>query len=460
MGTSHILTLEPQYLKIVLSTGFEHYEKGEVFRDVFRSLFGTGVFNSDGEMWKFHRSITRPFFTRDRISDFEIFDRHADLVIFKLKERFSQGFAVNVQDLLSRYTMDTATEFLFGQDVKSLSGELPYPSTYKGCTPPHVHPSDKFTSAFNRAQEYSYPHGFFAKAWRLVEFWEDKVAIQREITNEFIDPLIHTALRKKRDAKEVYEVDKDDGTLLDHLVQQTDDFDVIRDEALNILLAGRDTTAALTTFVVTMLAEHPDFLARLRKDVLDTLGPNGKVNPENLREMKYLRAVLNETLRLYPSVPWNVRCSKNSVVWPALDGGKQIYIPGRTQIHYLPWLMHRRKDLWGPDAEEFDPDRFLDERVKKYLVPNPFIFLPFNAGPRICLGQQFAYNEMSTIIARLVQAFKEISLDMNSNPEAKPPAAWALGPGRRAVEKVWVKSDITAYANGGVWVKMQEADME
>ena len=50
--------------------------------------------------------------------------------------------------------------------------------------------------------------------------------------------------------------------------------------------------------------------------------------------------------------------------------------------------MHRRTDLWGPDALEFDPDRFLDDRLHKYLTPNPFIFLPFNAGPRICLGQQ------------------------------------------------------------------------
>ena len=57
-------------------------------------------------------------------------------------------------------------------------------------------------------------------------------------------------------------------------------------------------------------------------------------------------------------------------------------------IGYSVFFMHRRKDLWGPDAEEFDPDRFLDERVKTYLTPNPFIFLPFNAGPRICLGQQ------------------------------------------------------------------------
>ena len=98
--------------------------------------------------------------------------------------------------------------------------------------------------------------------------------------------------------------------------------------------------------------------------------------------------------------------------------------------------------------------------MKKHLVPDPFIFLPFNAGPRICLGQQFAYNEASMAIARLVQTFKGISLDMDSNPEAKPPAAWASGPGRKAIEKVWVRSEITTCAKGGVWVKMQEADSE
>ena len=228
-----------------------------MFRDVWRSLFGTGVFNSDGAFtnpplqlalnafhrgnvevsWvglcvahdlieephsRFHRSITRPFFSRDRISDFDIFDRHADLVITKLRERFNQGISVNIQDLLSRYTMDTATEFLFGKDVKSLSGQLPYPSTYKGYSPPRNHPSDRFTSAFNLAQEYSYPRGFFAGAWRLLEFWEDKVMTQRGITNEFIDPLVYAALQRKGGAKEEREVDVNNETLLDHLVKQTD----------------------------------------------------------------------------------------------------------------------------------------------------------------------------------------------------------------------------------------------
>ena len=118
--------------------------------------------------------------------------------------------------------------------------------------------------------------------------------------------------------------------------------------------------------------------------------------------------------------------------------------------------MHQRKDYWGPDgkcdpphqdlaqkliiytpvAEEFDPDRFIDARLHKYLTPNPFIFLPFNAGPRICLGQQFAYNEMSFLIIRLLQNFETIRFDAASQPpESLPPLSWAGAPGRKGKDR-------------------------
>jgi len=120
--------------------------------------------------------------------------------------------------------------------------------------------------------------------------------------------------------------------------------------------------------------------------------------------------------------------------------------------------MHRRKDYWGPDAEAFDPDRFLDARVQAHLTPNPFIFLPFNAGPRICLGQQFAYNEMSFFIIRLLQHFDDVELCEDALPPAcRVPADWAGAPGRKGVERFWPKAHLTLYAKGGLWVKMREA---
>ena len=169
---------------------------------------------------RFHRSMSRPFFSRERISDFEMFNRHADQVVIKMKERFSQDIAVDVQDVFSRFTLDTATEFLFGRNVKSLSAELPYPSTYKGRTRP-VHPSDEFALAFNRAQEYSFPRILYGKLWPLFEFWKDSVTAERNLTDKFTNPLIDAALKRKN-VDSVYELNKEEGCLLDHLVHQTD----------------------------------------------------------------------------------------------------------------------------------------------------------------------------------------------------------------------------------------------
>ena len=110
-------------------------------------------------------------------------------------------------------------------------------------------------------------------------------------------------------------------------------------------------------------------------------------------------------------------------------------------------LLHRRTDLWGPDALEFDPDRFLDERVRRYLTPKPYIFVPFNAGPRICLGQQFAYNEMSFVLVRMLQAFAGVSLDGGAQPaDSVPPPAWAGARGRKGIERFWPQSHLTMYA--------------
>ena len=165
--------------------------------------------------------MTRPFFSRDRISDFELFDHHADQVIAKMKDRLRDGIAVDIQDAMSRFTLDTATVFLLGQDVKTLSDDLPYPSTYKGSSP-CTRPSNQVGSAIVQAQEHTFLRGVYRKFWPLVEFWEDTVAKHKNVIWKFVDPLVHAALEKKKAAKSVCEVDRDDGTLLDYLVQQTD----------------------------------------------------------------------------------------------------------------------------------------------------------------------------------------------------------------------------------------------
>nr|AAL67906.1 cytochrome P450 monooxygenase pc-2 [Phanerodontia chrysosporium] len=419
---SNYVTSDANVIKTILATDFDNFVKGEKLDVCVRPVLGTGVFNSDGEMWKFHRSMTRPFFTRERISHFDLFDRHADATMAKMKARLAEGFAVDFQDLISRFTLDSATEFLFGQCTTGASR------------------TEDFARAFAEAQD--------AVSFRLRMgwLWPDAVARADKI--------------KRENGGRVPEVKgeiEEDETLLDHLVNvvQTK---ILHDEVLNIMIAGRDTTGGTLTSAVYFLSQYPEVLRRLREEILEKVGPTRRPTYDDIREMKYLRAFINETLRLYPAVPWNVRYPVKDTTIPGPHPDKPYFIPANTPVSYSVHCMHRRTDYWGPDAEAFDPDRFLDARVQRYLTPNPFIFLPFNAGPRICLGQQFAYNEMSFFVIRLLQHFDEVQLCEDAlAPDCRVPDAWRGAPGRKGVERFWPKAHLTLYAKGGLWVKMREA---
>lgn len=429
-----VVTVEPEHIKSVLASDFDSFEKGELFNWCFQSVLGTGVFNSDGVLWKFHRSITRPFFSRDRITDFDLFNHHADIVVNKLKERAAEQEPVDFQDLISRFTLDSATQFLFGSCVNSLSANIPYAWNSSKTNSIHsAHTSDTFAEAFNQAQNVLALRTRLGDLWPVYEFFGDKTKGAVKVIHSYIEPILRDALSRKNLNMEENK-DTMPETLLDHLIQITDDLKLIRDEMLNIMIAGRDTTTATLTFLVYCLSQHPEVLAKLRQEILEVVGPSERPTYQNIKDCRYLRAVINETLRLYPAVPFNIRYAKRATTLPAIDGiGKPYYVPKGAGIGYSVFVMHRRPDLWGPDAHLFDPERFLDQRVQKYLTPNPFIFLPFNAGPRICLGQQFAYNEMSLMIVRLLQAFDKIEFAPQAQPhDARPPANWdaQVVPGR------------------------------
>ncbi|KAF7343941.1 hypothetical protein MVEN_01682900 [Mycena venus] len=456
-----IFTTEPEHVKAILATEFDNYWKGPDAGRMSQSLLGFGVFNTDDEMWKFHRTMSRPFFNRERISDFDLFDRHTQGVLSRMKERLAEGFAIDIQDCVSRFTLDSATEFLFGKSVDSTSAGLPYPESAPIVNSSYFlnHPSNIYVTAFSQGQLLTTDRAAYSTKWPLAEFWKDRVKPHREIADAYIEPILNAALEKRRAAQEAdAKLEKEHTTFLSHLVQATDNKEVIRDSIFNILVAGRDTTAATLTFAVYMLAEHPDMADRLRKEILDVVGSSRMPTYDDLRNMKYLRAFINETLRLYPPVPFDSRTSKNATTWPAIKpGDKPLYVTPNTRIRYSVFLMHRRTDLWGPDALAFDPDRFLDERVRKYLTPNPFIFLPFNAGPRICLGQQFAYNEASFFLVRLLQNFSAFSLAPDAQPEStRPPESWKMCKGSQATEKIMLGRHLTMFAKGGLWVRMKE----
>ncbi|CCO34899.1 Cytochrome P450 52A3 [Rhizoctonia solani AG-1 IB] len=391
-GEDFIFTNEPEHVKAMLSTDFGNFVKGHSNHEKMFSLLGEGVFNVDGDMWKFHRSMTRHYFSRERITHFELFARHSDAAISKLLAHPHD--AVDFQDLVSKFTMDSASEFLFGINVRSLDQPLPLPHTTEA-------EGNRFSAAFTSVQAQAVVRFSYGALWPYMEVFSDRTRKDMSVIEAFIQPILEAKLGLKK--KGGLEEDEEQETLIDHLVKLTDDEKLIKDELLNIMVAGRDTTASTLTFACYMLATNPHVLSKLRAEVLDHVGTSSNPTIENFKEMKYLRAVINEVLRVYPPVPLNQRECVNSTVFNS--GGKQYFIPAGAAVIYSVLFMHTRKDLWGDDAEVFDPERWLDDRYKKYVLPNPFIFLPFNAGPRICLGQQFAYKSDLTCSRRSTVQF-------------------------------------------------------
>jgi Cytochrome P450 len=194
--------------------------------------------------------MTRPFFTKDRISHFDIFDRHATDALSQLKARLREGHPVDIQDLASRFTMDSASEFLFAKDVESLSAGIPYPhySPLAASSANPTHPANQFSKAFDEAQRLTAMRSRLGVNWPLAEFWQDRVKQQMGVIDRFIDPILATAVQRKKESGQIGaqtgSMDREVGeneSLLDHLVNYTSDEKVLRDETLNILLAGRDT---------------------------------------------------------------------------------------------------------------------------------------------------------------------------------------------------------------------------
>lgn len=181
--------------------------------------------------------MTRPFFSRERISHFELFGRHADTAIAAAKVRVSAGIPVDVQDLVSRFTLDSATEFLFGHCVHALGAPLPYPHNFSiseksatgfGLSSRGQDAASCFAEAFAAAQLVAAKRGRFNSVWPLMEFWKRGTADPMGVIDAYIDPILREAVAKKRalgmgpaNAGKEREIEDGD-TLLDHLIHQTE----------------------------------------------------------------------------------------------------------------------------------------------------------------------------------------------------------------------------------------------
>lgn len=405
-GNHVIFTRDPENIKALLATQFNDFSLGGRIK-FFKPLLGYGIFTLDGEGWKHSRAMLRPQFAREQVAHVTSLEPHFQLLKKHILK--NKGGFFDIQELFFRFTVDSATEFLFGESVNSLK------SASIGCDEEtELEERKKFAEAFNKAQEYISTRVALQQLYWFVNNSEFKEC--NEIVHKFTNYYVQKALDATPE-----ELEKQSGyVFLYELVKQTRDPNVLRDQSLNILLAGRDTTAGLLSFAVFELARNPHIWAKLREDVESQfgLGEESRIEEitfESLKRCEYLKAFLNETLRVYPSVPRNFRIATKNTTLPrggGSDGNSPVLVKKGEAVSYGINSTHLDPVYYGDDAAEFRPERWNEPSTRKL----GWAYLPFNGGPRICLGQQFALTEAGYVLVRLAQSFDTLEL--------KPPVVY------------------------------------
>lgn len=210
-----------------------------------------------------HRALARPFFARDRISDFELFDKYASRSLSILADMAATNQPCDVQDLYARFTIDAASEFLFGKNLDTLSGQLPTAGSAALSARSSTDDAwGTFAKAFEAVQRIITVRAQTGIIWPVFELLDDKTTPHVDIIRQWVDPLVRETLEHKAASKRAGIDEKlEEKTFLRHLADSTDgalwigwhriiaqwrlDVGIIRDQLLNILLAARDTVRVL-----------------------------------------------------------------------------------------------------------------------------------------------------------------------------------------------------------------------
>ncbi|OMO80509.1 Cytochrome P450 [Corchorus olitorius] len=398
-----ICTTDSRNLEHILKTKFEKYSKGKFNQDILQDLLGQGIFSVDGDKWRQQRKLASFEFSTRVLRDFScsVFRRNAGKLVRAILQFTVSGQAFDMQDILMKCTLDSIVKVGFGIDLNCMDGSN--------------EESNSFMKAFDDSNELTY--------WRYVDpFWKLKRALN--IGSEYalkknikiIDNFVHNVIKTKRNLLALerdLNVKKD--MLSRFLVEseknpETMNDKYLRDIILNFIFAGKDTTANTLSWFFYMLCKNPLIQEKVAQEVIEITCSLGNLDSNvddfvatitdaTLEQMHYLHAAISETLRLYPAVPIDGRCAEVDDILP--DGHK---LKKGDAVYYLAYAMGRMQNIWGEDAENFRPERWLNNGV--FQPESPFKFIAFHAGPRTCIGKDFAYRQMKIVSISILRFFR------------------------------------------------------
>ncbi len=364
----------PEHIRHVLQENSRNYTKGEIVAKI-KVVLGEGLFTSEGDRWRRQRRLAQPAFHRQRVQGFaDLMVEATDIALCRWQEHVRAGDAIDVMEEMSRLTLTVVGRALFGVDLGDQAGTV---------GPALLIALEELTRRV--LNPFSLPMALPTPAHLRL----------RRATRE-LDRVVFDIIERRGAIRGV-------GADLLSMLMEARDADTgegmssrqLRDEVMTFVLAGHETTAVTLAWALHLLARNPDVTERLRAEVHATFG-DGRLGVADLGQLGLTRRVIEETLRLYPPVP---ALQRQAIAMDEIDG---MTIPPRAFVFLCPYATHRNGELW-PDPERFDPDRFLPERAEDR--PR-FAYLPFGAGPRICIGNEFALMEAQIVLAMLMRRFR------------------------------------------------------
>ncbi|KAL5746160.1 hypothetical protein ACOSP7_027306 [Xanthoceras sorbifolium] len=400
---SEIFTVDPVNVEYILKTNFSNYGKGGYNCDLMRDLFGHGIFAVDGDKWRHQRKLASYEFSTKVLRDFStaVFRANASKLTLKISDAAAGKQTIDLQDMLMKSTLNSIFKVGFGVELNALSDSNEF--------------GNQFTKAFDDSNFIVFCR-YVDPFWKLKRFLNLGLEASLKKNIKIIDGFVYELIRYKREQLKSKKLDVSRGKedILSRFLMESEKDPVnmsdkyLRDIILNFIIAGKDSTASTLTWFFYMLCKNPLVQEKVALEVREATKVKNSISAdefvvitteEALNKMHYLHAAITETLRLYPAVPVDGKCPIEDDILP--DG---FIVKKDDAVNYMPYAMGRMTYIWGDDAEEFRPERWLHDGV--FQPESPFKLTAFQAGPRICLGKEFAYRQMKMLAAVLLNFFK------------------------------------------------------
>jgi cytochrome P450 len=361
---------QPEYINDILVAHDWNFLKGRGLRRA-RKVLGRGLLTSEGNFHRRQRRLAQPAFHKERIAGYAtVMVEYAA----RARERWQEGETLDIAQEMMRLTLAIVAKTLFDADVESEAAEIGKALTevlkmFETFSSPLTDILDKLPTAANR-----------------------RVARARER----LDETIYRIIEERRASNE------DRGDLLSMLLMAQDEEggggmsdDQLRDELMTLFLAGHETTANALTWSWYLLSQNPDAEAKVHAEIDSVLG--GRLaTMDDMRRLEYTERALTESMRCYPPVWIMGRRSLGSYKVG------EYTIPAGSIVLLSQYAMHH-DERYYPEPFKFDPERWTAEA--RAARPK-YSYFPFGGGPRLCIGEQFAWAEGILIIATLAQRWK------------------------------------------------------